>query len=110
MLKQGFKFCEKPIWISSKTKEGIESLKKVFCSVSETEVGEVFLSNTRHLAAMEQIKKFLDKSEKLLQENNSPEFIAFELQSALKALYEMTGQEYNEQVVEQIFKEFCLGK
>ena len=110
LLKQELNLCEEPIWISSKTKEGVENLKKIFCSVSETEAGEVFLSNNRHLSAMEQIKIFLNKAEELLKKDSSPEFIAFELQSALKVLYEMTGQEYNEQVVEQIFKEFCLGK
>ena len=102
--------CQKPIWISSKNKEGIEPLKNIFCLVSETEVGEVFLSNSRHLSAIEEIKSFLDKAKSLLEKKSSPEFIAFELQSALKILYKMTGQEYNEQVVEQIFKEFCLGK
>ena len=102
--------CQTPLWISSKTKEGIEELKDIFCSVSEMEVGEVFLSSSRHLSTMKRIKTILEKTEALLKKDISPEFVAFELQTALKTLYEMTGQEYNEQIVEQIFKEFCLGK
>ena len=103
-------FDPKSLWLSSKTKEGITVLKDILYKNSEIETGEIFLFNSRHLSAMNQIKNFLDKAESLLLENKSLEFIAFEVQEALKTLYKITGKEYNEQVIDQIFKEFCLGK
>ena len=105
-----FKKDKKILWISSRTGEGQEELKKLFYKKSEREIGEVFLSTPRQKQAMEQVIYFLNKAKKLLKEKNSPEFITFELQQALSTLYRLLGKEYNEEVIKQVFKEFCIGK
>ena len=46
----------------------------------------------------------------LLKEDESPEFIAFELHVGLKKIYEILGVEYEDQVMDLVFSEFCLGK
>jgi tRNA modification GTPase len=40
----------------------------------------------------------------------SPELIAFELQESVKTVHELLGKVFHEQVIDRIFKEFCLGK
>ena len=97
-------------WISSHTGKGIESLKQIFYKKSERESGEIFLSTPRQGEALKKISIFLSQASELLNKEASPELTAFELQSALFALYELLGKEYNEEVIRQIFKEFCLGK
>ena len=100
----------KILYLSSRTGEGIEELKKIFYDSSNLFVGDIFLSSARQVAALEKINKFLIRVEKLLEKQASPELTAFELQSALHVLYELLGKEYNEEVIKEIFKEFCLGK
>ncbi|MDE0119469.1 MAG: tRNA uridine-5-carboxymethylaminomethyl(34) synthesis GTPase MnmE [Bdellovibrionales bacterium] len=101
---------KKILWLSSRTGEGREDLKKLFYKRSEREAGEIFLSTPRQKQAMEKITYFLDKAKKLLKQKSSPEFITFELQQALSVLYQLLGKEYNEEVIKQVFKEFCIGK
>ena len=98
------------LWLSSRTGEGMEKLKQLFFKKSERESGEIFLSTSRQFSALKKIKYFLDQAEKLLNEEASPELSAYELQSALSVLYTLLGREYNEEVIKQVFKEFCLGK
>lgn len=98
------------LWISSKTGEGIEDIKQIFYKKSELDAGEIFLSTPRQQEALEKINLFLEQAEILLHKKSSPEFIAFELQSALSVLYDLLGKQYNEEIIKQIFKEFCLGK
>ena len=108
------KFSEKvqqqPLWLSSRTGEGIEELKETLSRKSEREIGEVFLSTPRQRESLEKMNSFLDQAKILFDKKASPEFIAFELQSALSVLYGLLGKEYNEEVIQQIFKEFCIGK
>lgn len=100
----------KVLYLSSRTGEGMEELKQIFHKRSDFFVGDIFLSSPRQGEALEKINKLLLQAEKLLEEQASPELTAFELQSALYVLYELLGKEYNEEVIEEIFKEFCLGK
>ena len=101
---------EKYFWLSSHTGEGMEDLKDVFYKESEKEIGEVFLSTPRQREALEKVSYLLAQAKELLDKKSSPEFVAFELQSALSVLYELLGKEYDEEVIKQVFKEFCLGK
>ena len=101
---------EKPIWLSSHTGEGVKSLKQLFYERSEKDVGDIFLSSSRQGISLEKVNCYLEQADKLLEQEASPELTAFELQSALTVLYELLGKEYNEEVIQQIFKEFCLGK
>ena len=99
-----------PFWISSQTGEGVDFLKELFYKKSEKHSGEIFLSTPRQVQALRDIKKFLNQAFFLLEKKASSEFIAFELQQALSVLFALFGKEYNEEVIKQIFKEFCLGK
>lgn len=100
----------KLLYLSSHTGEGMEKLKQIFQKRSDFFVGDIFLSSVRQVEALEKGNMFLLQAEKLLEEQASPELTAFELQSALYVLYELLGKEYKEEVIEEIFKEFCLGK
>jgi len=39
-----------------------------------------------------------------------PEFIAVDLRGALKSLGEITGESASEEILDQIFARFCIGK
>ncbi len=114
-FKQSFSSCltqitssKNVLWLSSRSKEGIESFQNFLHKKSEVSIGDIFYSTARQQRALKEIKGFLTKAEKL--ENASPEFRVFELQSALSVLYRLLGKEYDEEVIKQIFQEFCIGK
>ena len=99
-----------PLWVSTQTGEGIETLKELCFKKSEKEVGEHFLSTPRQGQILKNIRSCLNKAEKLRLQKASLDLVAFELREGLSYLKQLTGQEYNEEVIRGIFKEFCLGK
>ena len=70
----------------------------------------VTISNTRHYEALvraqEAIKRVLDG----LQLQISGEFLSMDLQDCLTALGEITGQISSQEVLNNIFSKFCIGK
>jgi len=66
--------------------------------------------NARHFELLEKMRESLERSSNQFKENASPEFIAFELQDALHAIHEILGKKFDDQVMDRVFKEFCLGK
>jgi tRNA modification GTPase len=68
------------------------------------------VTQARHLEQLQKIHSCLAKAVDLINTDSSPEFIAFELQEAIRAIHELLGKEFHEQVIDRIFKEFCLGK
>jgi tRNA modification GTPase len=52
----------------------------------------------------------LSNAVKGLEERTSPEFIAFEIRSALEALGEIVGETTTEEILSRIFEQFCIGK
>ena len=102
------------IKISAKTKQGLENLYeqilKMF-KLSEIEIndGEV-ITNIRH---KNQIRKAIDSLEQAKQglEQEMPiDIIAVSLKEALEDLSEITGENVSEDIINNIFSKFCLGK
>jgi len=56
-------------------------------------------ANRQVLAAMNQFKKGVGE-----------EFLTLELRSALQSILSILGKHYDDQILDKIFKEFCLGK
>ena len=103
---------DRAYWVSAKTRAGlteIESRVESIVRVSSSETSNV-VTQARHLEQLQKIHSCLLKATALIKQDSSPEFIAFELQEAIRAIHELLGKEFHEQVIDRIFKEFCLGK
>lgn len=100
------------ICVSARTGEGLEDLIGYLRAILKEEFLEdaPALSNARHFEGLEKIRKSLEKSLELLRENDSPDLIALELQLALQSLHELLGLVYDDQVMDRVFQEFCIGK
>ncbi len=68
------------------------------------------VSNARHFEGLRILKQSLERSLPLMLGAESPDLIALELQTGLFAIYEVLGQTYDDQVMDKVFSEFCLGK
>jgi len=64
----------------------------------------------RQFELLNQASTCLSRAEKLCQDEASQEFTAFELRDALELIMEVLGEKFDDQVLEKVFKEFCIGK
>ena len=109
------KQIHKPIIkISAKTQEGLEQLYEQILSLfqlSEIELdsGDV-ITNIRH---KNQIRKAIDDLENAKQgikENMPVDIIAVAIKQSLEDLSSITGENVSEDIIQEIFSKFCLGK
>ena len=68
------------------------------------------VSKARHFELLKRVEAALEKTIKQFSEEDSPDFIAFELQESLKLLHEVLGKSFDDEVMDRVFREFCLGK
>ena len=106
---------DKPILsISAKEESGIkeleETLKNMFFHGEISFNDEVYITNIRHKTA---IKDAYDSLEKVIVsiENDMPEdFYSIDLLDAYESLGSITGETIGEDLVNEIFSKFCMGK
>jgi len=70
----------------------------------------ILISNIRHIKALEEAQKNLQGAHRLMNEDTSLEFISEEIKSAVNQLDAITGRNIDEDLLERIFSEFCIGK
>ncbi len=101
------------VFVSAKTGLGLRELKDVVVAPLREKTflqGGVAITQARHFEGLQTIQQALRKALQLIEKDVSPELIAFELTAAIKAVHELLGKVFHEQVIDRIFKEFCLGK
>jgi tRNA modification GTPase len=103
------------VFISASRNEGIDELKEaVYKSLIHRSFINspeyIIVANVRHKNALLKTKGYLVNAMDGLDRGISPEFIAFELRSALDSLGEIIGQTTPEEVLNLIFEQFCIGK
>ena len=93
---------------------GIEELKEViFSMIAHYRLdasSSVFVTNTRHKLALERTLESLRLANESITQEMSPEFIALDMQRALKNLGEIVGDTPSDDILDTIFSEFCIGK
>lgn len=70
----------------------------------------VTISNTRHYEALVRAQGAIQRVQDGLQMQISGEFLSMDLQDCLTALGEITGQISSQEVLNNIFSKFCIGK
>lgn len=110
------RFTDHPVVpISALRNEGIEELKQaIYSSLIHRNLRlspeHLIVANVRHKTVLSETRKNLADALKGLEEGASPEFIAFEIRSALDHLGEIVGETTTEEVLNRIFTQFCIGK
>ncbi len=68
------------------------------------------ITNTRHLAALSKSLASIENAQRALISGNGYEFVAFDLIESSSALEEILGVITPDDILEQIFSSFCIGK
>jgi len=100
--------------LSAKTGAGIEELLakiKEMALAGFTEPGrEPLLHNIRHQQALQKAKTCLEEALQTLSSGHPPDIAAIDLENAYQALGEISGKTVSEEVLANIFANFCVGK
>ncbi|MEO8210246.1 MAG: tRNA uridine-5-carboxymethylaminomethyl(34) synthesis GTPase MnmE [bacterium] len=95
--------------------ESIEKLKTIMVEkISSSKVkllsDEIMLTNLRHKICLENVVSSLNNAVHTIHDEMSGEFISVDLRNALKHLGEITGEVTNDEILNNIFRNFCIGK
>ena len=99
--------------ISALTGAGIEELRKairdeITAGIDTADLGVA--PSLRHKEALERASGHFHRSASNLREGLPFEIVAADLQEGLEALGEIVGETTNEEVLDRIFIQFCIGK
>lgn len=70
----------------------------------------VLVSNARHFENLQKALRNTANSLLLVEDGLGSEFLALELKEALIAIQETLGKRFDDQIMDRVFKEFCIGK
>ena len=112
LLAQFFEF-EPDCYISSLEKTNIDELKSIMYKKIVQEdfnFENTVVTNARHLEALNKARTTLTEVLQSLNNNESGDLTALSIRYALNAIGEITGQVTNEDLLDNIFRNFCIGK
>jgi len=99
--------------ISAKTGENVDQLIEELLSVvnlTSLNQNEVIVTNTRHYEALEKASESLQRAIDGLNTGITGDFLAQDIRETLHFLGEITGEITTDEVLGNIFKNFCIGK
>lgn len=113
-LKNLFNYDIIVIDFSTKTKEGLEkleeSIEKLFVFGDIDFNNEIFLSNERQFSSIKKAKKSLQNVLSAIESKVSEDFYTIDLNDAYISLSQVLGIEVTDDVIDEIFSKFCMGK
>lgn len=100
--------------VSSTTETGVEELEKAIREMFfQGEISfddEVYITNARHKAALEEAEKSLEMVTESIEAGMPEDFFSIDLMGAYEALGRILGESLGEDLVNEIFSKFCVGK
>ena len=98
--------------VSAREGAGLDALEAAVAALfpaGEAPVGEI-LTNVRQAEAVERAEAALGGAREALESGMTPDAALTDIETALRALGELTGKTLREELVGRIFERFCVGK
>lgn len=100
--------------LSIKNKEGIDSIfneiSNLYSNIEKVNDGEIIVTNTRHKSLIISAQSNIDKSIEVIDNNIPTDIIASYIKECMSDLGKITGDSVSEDIINEIFARFCLGK
>ena len=100
--------------ISAKEETGIqkleEEIRNMFFSGNLSFNDEVYITNARHKEALEDAYTSLEMVKQSIEAGMPEDFFSIDLMSAYESLGRIIGESVGEDLVNEIFSKFCMGK
>lgn len=111
---QKLEFAKKEVlFLSAKENVGVEELKNALLAkinLLHLNTSETLVTNIRHLEALKQTENALAKVLGNIDNPVTSDFLAMDIKQALHYLGEITGEVTTDDLLENIFTKFCIGK
>jgi tRNA modification GTPase len=110
---QSFLDGEKPLTLSAKTLSGFESLKESLYKKAHSgeRIGEsLVITRERHRDLLQQAAQSLQKAGESFTNGLSEELVAVDISIAMEHLGAVLGKTFEEDLLDKIFGQFCIGK
>lgn len=112
-LRKEFVNYPEILFISAKEKRNIEELKKRLLHLFDNRavnVSETIVTNARHVEALRHTNQAVIKIVEGLNSGIPGDLLAIDIRAALQYLGEITGEVTTDDLLENIFSKFCIGK
>ena len=86
------------------------AVKELFFHGEIVTDNEVMITNLRHKEALQEALDSLNQVKRSLEANMPEDFYSIDLMSAYSSLGKIIGEEVEEDLVNEIFSKFCMGK
>ena len=105
---------ENIVYISTLNNQGIEDLKNKIKELFHLERIETtdltYLTNARSIALLNETLKLVSDAKRSIENNIPIDMVEIDIKEAWTKLGEIIGQNYSEELIDQLFSQFCLGK
>jgi tRNA modification GTPase len=98
---------------SANVENGLDEIKNILLSdiaISEDDIRSGILNNSRQIAAAKRAIASIDKALDSIKAEMGFEFTAFDLKEASHSLEEIIGRITDDDILNSIFSDFCIGK
>lgn len=102
-----------PLYISAKKQLGIDELKEELLNqvnLSHINVDDVMVTNIRHVEALQHTQTALERVLYGIDNPVTSDFLALDIRQSLHHLGEITGSVTTDDLLDNIFSKFCIGK
>jgi len=93
---------------------GVETLKNKIKELFKTEKIKTkdytYLTSSRQISIAKQARNYLDQVEEALEKEMPIDIIEIDLKNSFDKLGEITGDSYTEEIIDNLFENFCVGK
>ncbi len=102
------------IYGNTLTEEGIKPLKEQM--IKEFNLNKIntqdftYVSNARQIALLKKCQQKLENISKQIEKQTPVDMLEIDLKQAYDLLGEITGETYKDELIDELFKNFCLGK
>ena len=99
--------------ISAREGEGLEQLEQAISELvglNQLDSSAGMLANQRQLSCVTRALRSLEEAKNALGYGQTLDAVSVELEEAIDALLELTGQKASEAVIDRVFEQFCVGK
>ncbi len=107
------KQAKNAVYLSAKQKNGIDDLRTaLFAIATDSKFGktDTIVSNARHHAALAAALEHLQQAATNLDQAISSDWIAMDIRRAIHELGLVVGEVTTDDLLEKIFRDFCIGK
>ena len=112
--KTRYKIDNNYLKISVKDNMGIEELKQEIINLfnlGEIETEDLsYLTDARSIALLKKSLDFINESIHSIENQEPIDIVEFHVKDAWETLGEIIGETYKEELLDELFSRFCLGK